>query len=61
MSGKNGKLKKPDGRKISKRLNPRQRHFITEFTDPKSKGFGNQTKQETRNEETVIQILRALP
>ena len=44
MSGKNGKLKKPDGRKISKRLNPRQRHFVAEFTNPKSRGFGNQTR-----------------
>ena len=44
MSKDNGKPKKPDGRKISKRLNPRQRHFVAEFTNPKSKGFGNQTR-----------------
>ena len=44
MSGKNGKPNKPDARKISKRLNLRQRRFIAEFTNPKSKGFGNQTK-----------------
>ncbi|MCH8947883.1 MAG: terminase small subunit, partial [Acidobacteria bacterium] len=36
--------KKPDGRKISRKLNLKQRHFVAEFTDPKSKGFGNQTK-----------------
>ncbi len=44
MSKNNGKPKKPDARKISKRLNLKQRHFIAEFTNPKSKGFGNQTK-----------------
>ena len=44
MSGKNGKPNKPDARKISKRLNLRQRRFIAEFTNPKSAGFGNQTK-----------------
>ncbi len=36
--------KKPDGRKISKKLNLRQRRFIAEFTNPESEGFGNQTK-----------------
>ena len=36
--------KKPDGRRISKKLNLRQRRFIAEFTNPESKGFGNQTK-----------------
>ena len=36
--------KKPDGRKISKRLNLRQRRFVAEFTNPEGEGFGNQTK-----------------
>ena len=44
MSKKNGKPKKPDARKISRKLNLRQRRFIAEFTNPESKGFGNQTK-----------------
>ena len=44
MSGKNRKPKKPDGRKISKKLNLRQRRFIAEFTNLESEGFGNQTK-----------------
>ena len=44
MSKDNGKPRKPDGRKISKRLNTRQRRFVAEFTNPKSPAFGNQTK-----------------
>ena len=40
----NANEKKPDGRKISKRLNPRQRRFVAEFTNPESEAFGNQTK-----------------
>jgi len=36
--------KKFDGRKISRKLNLRQRRFIAEFTNPESAGFGNQTK-----------------
>ncbi len=44
MSKNNGKPKKPDGRKISKKLNLRQRRFIAEFTNIESEGFGNQTK-----------------
>ena len=44
MSKNNGKPKKPDGRKISKRLNLRQRRFVVEFTNPESAAFGNQTK-----------------
>ena len=36
--------KKPDGRKISKRLNPRQRRFVVEFMNPESEAFGNLTK-----------------
>jgi len=39
-----GNEKKPDGRKISKKLNLRQRRFVAEFTNPESEGFGNQTK-----------------
>ncbi len=44
MSKKNGKPKKPDARKISRKLNLRQRHFVAEFTNPQRAGFGNQTK-----------------
>ena len=44
MSGKNGKPKKPDARKISKRLNLRQRRFVAEFTNPEGEAFGNATK-----------------
>ncbi len=44
MSKKNGKPKKPDARKISRKLNLRQRRFIAEFTNPKGEAFGNQTK-----------------
>ena len=44
MSGKNRKPKKPDARKISKKLNLRQRRFVAEFTNPQSEAFGNQTK-----------------
>ena len=44
MSGKNRKPKKPDARKISRKLNLRQRHFVAEFTNPQSPAFGNQTK-----------------
>ena len=36
--------KKPDGRKISRKLNLRQRRFVAEFTNPNSPAFGNQTK-----------------
>ncbi len=44
MSKNNGKPKKPDARKISRKLTLRQRRFVAEFTNPKSEGFGNQTK-----------------
>jgi len=44
MSGKNGKPKKPDARKISRKLNLRQRRFVAEFTNPEGEGFGNQTR-----------------
>ena len=37
--------KKPDGRRISKKLKPRQRKFIAHYTDPTNKEtFGNGTK-----------------
>ncbi len=36
--------KKPDARKISRKLTLRQRRFVAEFTNPESEGFGNQTK-----------------
>ena len=36
--------KKPDGRKISRKRNLRQRRFVAELTNPKSEAFGNQTK-----------------
>ncbi len=44
MSGKNRKPKKPDARKISKKLKPRQRKFIAYYTDPTKDTFGNATK-----------------
>ena len=44
MSKKNGKPKKPDGRKISRKLTLKQRRFVSEFTNPEGEGFGNQTK-----------------
>ena len=36
--------KKPDGRRISKKLKPRQRKFIAHYTDPTKETFGNGTK-----------------
>ncbi len=36
--------KKPDGRRISRKLKPRQRRFVAELTNPESEAFGNQTK-----------------
>ena len=37
--------KKPDGRRISKKLKPRQRKFIAHYTDPTNKEtFGNGTR-----------------
>jgi phage terminase small subunit len=36
--------KKPDARKISRKLTLRQRRFVAEFTNPESEAFGNQTK-----------------
>ena len=44
MSKSNGKPKKPDARKISRKLNLKQRRFVAEFTNPKGEAFGNQTK-----------------
>ncbi len=41
MSGKNGKPKKPDARKISRKLKPRQRKFVAHYTDPTKETFGN--------------------
>ncbi len=42
MSGKNGKPKKPDARKISKRLKPKHRKLIAHYTDHTNKEtFGN--------------------
>lgn len=44
MSGKNGNLKKPDGRKISRKLKPKQRKFIAYYTDQTKDTFGNATR-----------------
>ncbi len=44
MSKDNGKPKKPDGRKISRKLKPKQRKFIAYYTDPTKDTFGNGTK-----------------
>ena len=47
MSKTNGKPKKPDARKISRKLTLKQRRFVSEFTNPEGEGFGNQTKAAT--------------
>ena len=44
MSKKNGQPKKPDARKISRKLTLKQRRFVSEYTNPEGEGFGNQTK-----------------
>ena len=44
MSKKNGNQKKPDARKISRKLTLKQRRFVSEYTNPEGEGFGNQTK-----------------
>jgi phage terminase small subunit len=44
MSKNNGNHKKPDARKISKKLTLKQRRFVSEYTDPGGEGFGNQTR-----------------
>ncbi|MDA2913221.1 terminase small subunit [Acidobacteriia bacterium AH_259_A11_L15] len=36
--------KKPDGRKISRKLKLKQRRFVVEFTNPEGEAFGNLTK-----------------
>lgn len=42
MSKSNGKEKKPDARKISKKLKPKHRKLIAHYTDPTNKDtFGN--------------------
>jgi hypothetical protein len=40
----NGKPKKPDSRMISRKLTLKQRRFVSEYTDPGGKGFGNATR-----------------
>ena len=44
MAKNSGNHNKPDGRKISKKLNLRQRRFVAAFTNPEGEGFGNQTR-----------------
>ncbi len=44
MSKTNGKPKKPDGRKISRKLKPKQRKLVANYTDPTKDTFGNGTK-----------------
>ena len=44
MSGKNRKPKKPDARKFSRKLSPRRRRFIANYTDPTKETFGNGTR-----------------
>ena len=44
MSRADGKEKKPDGRKISRKLSPKRRQFVAKFTDPTSPTFGNATR-----------------
>jgi phage terminase small subunit len=44
MSKNNGNHKKPDARKISKKLTLKQRRFVSEYTNPDGEGFGNQTR-----------------
>ena len=44
MRKSNGKPKKPDARKISRKLKPKQRKFIAYYTDPTKDTFGNATR-----------------
>jgi len=44
MSKNKGNHKKPDARKISRKLTLKQRRFVSEYTDPNGKGFGNASK-----------------
>ena len=64
MSGKNGKQRKPDARKISRKLSPRRRRFIAQYTDPSKESFGNGTKSaiaagysETRGKQTGSRLV----
>ena len=41
MSGKNGKPKKPDARKISRKLKLKHRKLVAHYTDPTKETFGN--------------------
>lgn len=41
MGKSNGKEKKPDGRKISRRLKPKQRKLVAHYTDSTKETFGN--------------------
>ncbi len=43
-SNGNGNHKKPDARKINRKLTLKQRRFVSEYTDPNGKGFGNASK-----------------
>ena len=42
--GRTTTLTKPDGRKISRKLKPRQRAFVAEYTNPEGENFSNATK-----------------
>ena len=44
MGKSNGKEKKPDARKISRKLKPKQRKLVAHYTDPTKETFGNGTK-----------------
>jgi phage terminase small subunit len=44
MGKTNGKEKKPDGRKISRKLKPKQRKLVAHYTDPTKETFGNGRK-----------------
>ncbi len=44
MSKNSGNHKKPDARKISRKLTLKQRRFVSEYTNPEGEGFGNQTR-----------------
>lgn len=44
MTKMSGKEKKPDGRRISKKLSPKRRRFVANFTDPTQETFGNATR-----------------
>ncbi len=44
MGRNNGNHNKPDARKISRKLTLKQRRFVSEYTDPGGKGFGNASK-----------------